>query len=123
MASWIFVVECNCNDPAHEKEFNDWYNNIHVHELVANDNFIEGTRYELLPSTNPSMFAPASDTKGKYIVVYEIESDSDNIDEIMMKVGQNIKKSIEQKTGGASSPYMKTITRGIYKKIYSHKHK
>ena len=32
MAKWIYKVESNCSDPKREAEFNECYDNTHVHE-------------------------------------------------------------------------------------------
>ncbi|MBI2866815.1 MAG: hypothetical protein HYX97_00600 [Chloroflexi bacterium] len=52
-------------DPAHEAEFNDWYNRYHVPEVCSRIPGIHaGTRYRLV---SPKDVEPC------YIVVYELE--------------------------------------------------
>jgi len=32
MEKWVYFVHTNCLDPAREKEFNDWYDKVHLPE-------------------------------------------------------------------------------------------
>ena len=34
VAKWLVIVESNCVDPAREDEFNEWYNKIHLPDLM-----------------------------------------------------------------------------------------
>jgi hypothetical protein len=115
MGTWILVVESNCLDPEHEKEFNEWYNNTHIPDVVAAPNIVRATRYEL---TEPfdERFTP-SDGTGKYLAIYEIESESDDIKVVMEKVGEFIKNNAKQGKG-IVSPLFKVSARAIYKKTY-----
>jgi len=51
-------------DPAVEKEWNEWYNNIHLPEIVQCPGFSQAARY-------------VSDSNGgrKYLAIYELESE------------------------------------------------
>ena len=66
MARWINIVESNCKDPAREAEYNDWYDNIHMPNVLATPGFVSAKRYE---NSTPQ------EGRGKYIAVYEIETD------------------------------------------------
>jgi hypothetical protein len=66
MARWFWHVRTYCSDPAHEQEFNDWYNNVHIPDALASPGFVSATRYEIETQTEKS---------GKYLTIYEIESD------------------------------------------------
>ena len=66
MAKWVFIVEVNCADPAREGEFNDWYTNTHLADMLSVPHFIKATRYENIES---------SEKKPKYVAIYEIETD------------------------------------------------
>lgn len=105
MEKYILIIESNCADPAREEEFNDWYNNIHVPDVLENDGHITAQRYTLLKPI---------EGKGKYLAVYEIESD--DFDATWAKSTEKMDKKIAQ---GRMSKLMKTTSRGIYKKIGS----
>lgn len=42
----VLVVLSNCTDPAREKEFNDWYNKIHLPDVLETPGIVSATRYE-----------------------------------------------------------------------------
>ena len=45
MEKWINMVETNCSDPSREREFNDWYDNMHVPDVLKTPGFVAVTRY------------------------------------------------------------------------------
>jgi len=61
------LVFTNCADPAREKEFNEWYDNTHVPDVLETPGFVRCTRYELIGDPGPG--------QGKFLAVYEVESD------------------------------------------------
>ena len=61
------LVFTNCADPAREEGFNDWYDNIHVPDVLETPGFKSCTRYELIGD-------PGSG-QGKFLAIYEVESD------------------------------------------------
>ena len=66
MASHLFIVESNCGDPAREKEFNDWYDNIHMPDVLATPGFLSSQRY---------IIKEPVEGRGKYITIYDLETD------------------------------------------------
>ena len=105
MASWLLVIESNCIDPAREQEFNDWYNNVHIPDIFETKCFVKAGRYEL---PNPP------EGKGKYLAVYEIESD--DLDRDMALHGANMKR---KEALGRISDLIRMTSRCIYKKAAS----
>ena len=53
-----------------EDEFNDWYNNIHLQEVVAIDGFISAQRYELTAAQQ------MPEQEYKYLALYELEDEN-----------------------------------------------
>lgn len=53
-----------------EDEFNDWYNNIHLQEVVAIDGFISAQRYELTAAQQ------MPDQDYKYLALYELDDEN-----------------------------------------------
>jgi hypothetical protein len=49
-----------------EEEFNDWYNNTHLPEVLGTDGFIAAQRFKL---------AGGPDAPAPYLAIYEVESD------------------------------------------------
>jgi len=73
MAKGICYVETFSTTPEQDAEFNDWYDNIHLAEVVARPGFVSARR-----------FAPAGPGK-PYVAIYEIESDDiqKSVDDMM----------------------------------------
>jgi len=67
MAKATVLVFTNCADPAREKEFNEWYDNTHVPDVLETPGFVGCTRYEMIGNPGPG--------QGKFLAVYEVESD------------------------------------------------
>ena len=69
-----------------QDEFNDWYDNVHVPDLLAIPGVLSAHRYELLDTAinqNPAMPAPTH----RYLCIYEMEGD---VDAIMAKVQESV---------------------------------
>ena len=63
----ILLVLSNCKDAAQEQEFNRWYEEVHIPDILDAGGFHTAYRYE---SVDPAA------TKAKYLAIYE----TDNID-------------------------------------------
>jgi len=84
MAKWIYMVGVNCDNPSKEKEFNEWYNTVHVPDLVQRvPDAIRGTRYELVKIFPPGRSLPGlpkflpevnHENVAKFMAIYEVES-------------------------------------------------
>ncbi len=67
MGKWLFIVETNCKDETRSSEFNNWYDTIHIPDILSDSpGFKSAVRYLIND--------PVRD-KGKYLVIYEIETD------------------------------------------------
>jgi hypothetical protein len=73
MDRWILMVRSNCAttvegfDFAPDDRFNDWYDNVHVPDVLKIPGFISGRRF-----VSPDI--STLDT-GRYLALYEIETD------------------------------------------------
>ena len=105
MGKYLLVVESNCKNTAREKEFNDWYNQIHIPDIMSTGYIDKATRYEL--TTAPP------EGRGRYLAVYEIESD--NIDATMSEFRAKMDVIAE----GRMCDLLKVTSRGIYRKTTS----
>jgi hypothetical protein len=63
MAKGIILVETFPSSPEREQEYNTWYDEIHLQELVALDGFVSARRLRPV------------DADGPYVALYEIEAD------------------------------------------------
>jgi hypothetical protein len=69
-----------------EEEFNEWYDNVHVPDLLAIPGLLSAHRYDLQDAAinrNPAMPAPTH----RYLCIYEMEGD---VDTIMAKVQDSV---------------------------------
>jgi hypothetical protein len=68
MGKYLLLVQNDCADPAREEEFNRWYEEIHLPDMLPVPGLIKATRYlNLDPGTNQ---------RPKYVVLYEIEAEN-----------------------------------------------
>lgn len=63
----ILAMLTNCKDPAREEEFNRWYNDVHIPDVLGIGAYHTAYRYE---SLDPQV------TKGKYLALYETHYDN-----------------------------------------------
>jgi hypothetical protein len=73
MPKGILYVESRPASPDREDEYNDWYTNIHLKDVVALDGIVSARR-----------FAPLDDD-GPYVAVYELELD--DLSQVMKILG------------------------------------
>jgi hypothetical protein len=72
----IMVVQARPSDPAREDEFNDWYGNTHLPEILAVPGFVAARRYKL--------HDPSGGGSPAYLAIYELDADdlSDPVKEL-----------------------------------------
>lgn len=66
----VFVVFTNSKE-GQDDDFNTWYDQHHVREIVALDGFVWGQRFELHPDQRPGQVGPP----WRYLAIYEICGD------------------------------------------------
>ena len=86
---WVNLIELHCS-PGREVEFHEWYENIHIPDILKSPGYAGVRRYEI---------RDARDGRGKYLAIYYIESD--DIDETMRIRRAN--REIEAKLGRSSA--------------------
>ncbi len=64
MARYYYMTETTCMDPKREKEFNEWYSNVHIPDIAKAGGVIQANRFQL---------AGPAEGKSKYMTLYEIE--------------------------------------------------
>ncbi|WP_261540164.1 DUF4286 family protein [Burkholderia multivorans] len=105
MEKWLFMVESNCADPERENEFNDWYDQVHVPDLLKEDAFVAASRYEALPSQG---------NRGKFVALFQLETDDINQ---AMKKHEETEESL--KSAGRVSDLLQIVSRVYYKPALS----
>ena len=109
MAKWLLMVESHCSDPARQEEYHDWYDKIHVKDILKTTGFNKATRYELQQVTK------STGAKDQFLAIYEIEAD--DLDSVMAKHSANMNQAKEQ---GRLSSLIDSTARAIYKQISSY---
>jgi hypothetical protein len=75
MERHILLVQTKAVE-GHDEEFNDWYTNTHLTDVLNLDGFVAATRYRFNPtSLHPG--EPNTPAPYEYVAVYEIEGDLD----------------------------------------------
>lgn len=105
-AHWIYKVESNCKDPRREAEFNEWYSNTHVPDILKEKDFIGARRYE---AERPQPGQP------QFIALFDL--DTDNIDRTL-KTHEETEAAL--KAAGRVSDLLVIVSRGAYKWLSSH---
>ena len=85
MKKWLALVESDCKDPSREIEFNEWYNEVHIPDMLELPAVVGAERYE-----NPN----ADENSPKYLAIYKVETD--NIARVMDEVGKHVEQKAKQ---------------------------
>jgi antibiotic biosynthesis monooxygenase (ABM) superfamily enzyme len=68
MARHILVVQTEC-EPGQEKVFNDWYDEVHVPDVLDVPGFVRGQRFEAVPGLRGEL------PDRRFLAIYEFETD------------------------------------------------
>lgn len=68
MTSYLLLAFSDCKDPAREDEFNDWYTNTHLPDMLGVEGMKCATRWMSAQNMEGE--------KRKYLALYELETDS-----------------------------------------------
>ena len=69
MGTSLWMVTTRCTDPAREAEFNRWYDEVHLPDLLSVPHIVAAQRYTL--AGPPSQTEPGA----QYLAVYELDTD------------------------------------------------
>lgn len=103
MEKWLLTVESNCSDTAREKELNEWYDTIHLPDILETPGFVRAARYE---NTNPG------EGQGKFLAMYEIETD--DLGQTMAQFSEIVNGKAAQ---GRMSDLVMAVGGGLYRQI------
>jgi hypothetical protein len=80
MARYLLFAFSDCVDPSREKEFNDWYDNMHVPDMLETPGMIRATRWVSA--------SPKENQRRKYLALYELETDDvEKFDKKVQEIG------------------------------------
>lgn len=95
MAKYLLFAFSDCKDPKREKEFNDWYDNIHIPDMLEVPGMISATRWMSAEGKQGEI--------RKYLALYELETD--DIKDFNSKVRARGVTYPPAELGGFSLPY------------------
>jgi hypothetical protein len=100
----LFIVTSNCSDPAREREFSDWYTQVHLPDILSTGLFHTAYRYVHT--------APQSG-QGKYIALYE--TDADDPARAVAELRNHRHKWVDT---GRLSDVLQVVSRATYTRLY-----
>jgi len=103
MAKWLLTVESNCADPPREQELNEWYDTVHLPDILEVPGFSSISRY-----VNNN----AEEGQCKFLAVYEIETD--NIERTLAEFDRVVNTKAKQ---GRMSDLLIATGGGLYRQI------
>jgi hypothetical protein len=86
MGRYLLLAFSDCKDPAREKEFNDWYDNMHVPDMLEVPGMISATRWVSAE--------PGEGQRRKYLAMYELETD--NIEQFDLSVRERGMRTMKE---------------------------
>lgn len=88
MPKGLLMVMTNVKDEAQDADFNDWYDNVHLSDVLSTPGVKQATRYELV--------GRVKEGRGKYLALYEVEADD------LSKVMATMNETLEQRKAEGS---------------------
>ena len=67
MTRYLLFAFSDCKDPAREAEFNDWYDNVHLPDMLEVPGMIKATRWKSADNKENEV--------RRYLALYELETD------------------------------------------------
>ena len=97
MGRYLLFAFSDCKDPAREEEFNDWYDNIHLPDMLEVPGMINATRWVSAESKEGQ--------QRKYLAMYELETDDiEKFDLSIRERGmKTVKRLLRSPAGGITS--------------------
>jgi hypothetical protein len=86
MAKYWFFAFSDCKDPTRADEYNRWYSDTHIPDMLQVPGMAQATRWEAAE--------PKEGMKRQYLALYEFETDS--IEEFNKEVAKRGKWTMEQ---------------------------
>jgi len=68
MPKGVLVVMTDCTEPGREAEFNEWYDKVHVPDVLEVPGIIGVTRYRLAEGV------PGGDDPSRFLALYELDA-------------------------------------------------
>ncbi len=86
MSKSLWLVATRCTDPAREEEFNRWYDEVHLPDILSIPHVVAAQRFRLARDASRSPGPWAAEDGPRYLAIYEL--DTDDPDLILRAVGE-----------------------------------
>jgi len=86
MGEAIWMVATRCTDPAREDDFNRWYDEVHLPDILSVPHVVAARRYRLARDASRSASPWAAEDGPRYLAVYEL--DTADPDAVLRAVGE-----------------------------------
>lgn len=87
MAKALYLVHTNC-ESGREAEFNDWYDNVHLRDLLGVDGIIAAQRFQLTGPGPQTVTRSGEPAVAQYLAVYEL--DTEDTEAVLKRIGEAI---------------------------------
>jgi len=103
MEKWLIVVQADCADPSRESEFHEWYDKVHVPDILTVPGVVRVARYENVI---------AMEDQPKFLTALEVEAE----DIWQVTAGLQANKA-EAEQQGRVSELLKMVSGAVYRRI------
>ena len=94
MSKSIWMVATRCTDPAREEEFNRWYDEVHLPDILTIPHVVAAQRFRLARDASRSASPRAAEDGPRYLALYEL--DTDDPDTILGAVGELVPRLVAE---------------------------
>ena len=122
MEKWILAIYSICRDPSREKEFNEWYHQIHLPDILETPGVTRAARYEVhlldiletpgVTSAARHEIREPAEGQAKYLAMYELETE--DVDKTWAAIWE---KTSEKREQGRATELLHVVWRALYKQI------
>jgi hypothetical protein len=84
MAKALYLVYTNC-DPGREAEFNEWYDKVHLPDLLGVEGIVAAQRFQLTGPGPQTLGRNGEPVVAQYLAVYEL--DTEDTDAVLERIG------------------------------------
>jgi hypothetical protein len=114
---WLMLVATNSTDPGKEAEFNAWYDDVDIPDVLEVPGYVRarrGRKEELgaAGGVKPSCGAGGGGVAGKYVALYDIESP--NMDRTIIDM---LMATIKMESRKRSTPLLEVVERLYYRRM------
>ena len=78
MAKALYLVYTNC-EPGREAEFNEWYETVHLPDLLSVEGIVAAQRFKLTGPGPQTLTRAGEPAVAQYLAVYDLDTDDTEV--------------------------------------------